>query len=130
MPNTTSAVCLAVATFSLSLGCASAPKKELREAEAAYRAAQEVGAAEKPIAAYHLELARDQIANAKARMDGDKDDRRRARRLLERAELDAEVAITVAKTREAESRARDAWNEVQELREQVPSSAPTAPEGR
>jgi hypothetical protein len=122
MHNSTFAAWLAVA--SLSLACANAPTKELGEAEAAYRAAQELGAAESPVAAYHLKLAEDQIAQAKTQMDGDETDRRRARRMLQRAELDAEVAITVSRTSAAESRAREAWIEVQELREQAPVGAP------
>jgi len=102
----------------LLFACASAPTAQLGESEAAYRAAQEVGAAEQPDAAYHLKLAEDQIATAKPLMDGNKQEKRRARDLLEQAELDAEVAISHAKTHDAKARAKQAWDKVNELKVQ------------
>ena len=107
-----------ILSFSL-VACASAPTAQLGETEAAYRAAQEVGAAKQPDAAYHLKLAEDQIAAAKAKMDGNRKDKRAARALLEQAELDAEVAISNAKTAEAKARAEQAWTKVNELKTDV-----------
>lgn len=103
---------------SLFIACASTPTAQLGETEAAYRGAQEVGAAKQPNAAYHLKLAEDQIATAKRLMDGNRKDKRLARDLLEQAELDAEVAIANAKTAVAASRAKEAWVEVNELKTQ------------
>lgn len=105
-----------VVVFSFLVACASAPTAQLGESEAAYRAAQEVGAAKQPDAAYHLKLAEDQIAAAKPKMDGNRKDKRAARDLLEQAELDAEVAISNAKTAEAKARAEQAWVKVNELK--------------
>jgi hypothetical protein len=107
-----------VVLASTIVACASAPTAQLGETEAAYRAAQEVGAAKQPDAAYHLKLAEDQIAAAKQLMDGDRKDKRRARDLLEQAELDAEVAISTAKTADATARAKQAWVKVNELKSQ------------
>ena len=99
-----------------SVACVSAPTAQLGESEAAYRAAQEVGAANQPDAAFHLELAKEQIADAKPLMDGNRKEKRAARDLLEQAELDAEVAISNAKTAEAKSSAKEAWTKVNELK--------------
>jgi len=107
------------------VACASAPTAQLGESEAAYRAAQEVGAAKQPDAAYHLKLAEDQIAAAKQLMDGDRKDKQRARDLLEQAELDAEVAISTAKTADAEARAKQAWVKVNELKSQAATPGTT-----
>ena len=109
--------------LSLLVACASAPTAQLGESEAAYRAAQEVGAAKQPDAAYHLKLAEDQIAAAKKKMDGNRDDKRAARALLEQAELDAEVAISHAKTADAKARAEQAWVKVNELKTQGATSS-------
>jgi hypothetical protein len=98
------------------VACASAPTAQLGESEAAYRAAQEVGAADQPDAALHLELAKAQIADAKPLMDGNRKEKRAARDLLEQAELDAEVAISNAKTAKAKSSAKEAWTKVNELK--------------
>jgi hypothetical protein len=109
---------IVVALASILVGCASAPTAQLGRSQAAYRAAQEVGAADRPDAAYHLKLAQDQIAAAKPLMDGNKKDKALARELLEQAELDAEVAISEAKTAEAKTRAKQAWVKVNELKTQ------------
>jgi len=109
--------------ISLLVACASAPTAQLGESEAAYRAAQEVGAAKQPDAAYHLKLAEDQIAAAKQKMDGNRKDKRAARDLLEQAELDAEVAISNAKTADAKARAEQAWVKVNELKTQGNTSS-------
>ena len=107
---------IAIVITSFLFACAAAPTAQLGESEAAYRAAQEVGAANQPDAAYHLKLAEDQIAAAKKLMDGNKKEKRQARKLLEQAELDAEVAISHAKTHQAQARAKQAWEKVNELK--------------
>ena len=96
--------------------CASSPTAQLGKTEAAYRAAEEAGSAKQPSSAYHLKLAQEGIANAKAKMDGGRRDKHDARDLLERAELDAEVAIARAHTADARARAKRAWIEVKELK--------------
>jgi hypothetical protein len=110
---------IAIVATSLLVACASAPTAQLGESEAAYRGAQEAGAAKQPNAAYHLKLAEDQIAAAKKLMDGNRKDKRLARDMLEEAELDAEVAIANAKTAAASTRAKQAWVKVNELKTQA-----------
>jgi len=107
-----------LAFAALLVGCASAPTKQLGESQAAYRAADEVGAGNHPEAAYHLKLAEDQIAAAKELMDGNRREKRMAKRHLQRAELDAELAIAYTRTAGAEERAKAAWHEVNELKKQ------------
>jgi len=107
-----------VITISLLVACASTPTAQLGQTEAAFRAAQEVGAAKQPSAAYHLKLAEEQMAAAKPLMEGNNREQRTARDLLEQAELDAEVAISHAKTADASARAKQAWVKVNELKTQ------------
>jgi hypothetical protein len=110
---------LGVLTFAaLLVGCASAPTKQMGESQAAMRAAEEVGAGNHPEAAYHLKLAEDQIAAAKELMDGNRREKKMAKRHLQRAELDAELAIAYTRTAGAEERAKEAWHEVNELKQQ------------
>jgi hypothetical protein len=114
-----------VVVTSLLVACASAPTAQLGESEAAYRGAQEAGAAKQPNSAYHLKLADDQIAAAKNLMDGNRKDKREARDLLEQAELDAEVAIANAKTAAAATKAKEAWVKVNELKTQATTTGAT-----
>jgi hypothetical protein len=102
-----------------TFACASAPTRQLSDTKAALRAAEEMNGQENPKAAYHLKLAQDQIAAAEKLIDGgdgDNDEMRDARRYLERAEADAELAIAYARTTELRTDAQRAWNEVETLR--------------
>ena len=65
--NIATAVLLAaiVPTFA----CASAPTRQMTESKAAVRAAEEMAGPENPKAAYHLKLAKDQIAAAENLID-------------------------------------------------------------
>jgi hypothetical protein len=113
-----SALGFLVITAGFAFGCASAPSKQLGESQAALRAADELGAGNYPEAAYHLKLAEDQIAAAKELMDGNRREKKMASRHLQRAELDAELAIAFTRTASAEERAKAAWHEVSELKQQ------------
>ena len=114
---------IATAVFLAALvptfACASAPTRQLSDSKAALRAAEEMSGPENPKAAYHLKLAKDQIAAAENLIDdgdGDDDEMREARAYLERAEVDAELAIAYARTSDLREDAREAWNEVEQLR--------------
>ncbi|UQA58053.1 DUF4398 domain-containing protein [Polyangium aurulentum] len=79
-----------------------APVAEISRAERAILAAQEVGAEDQPASTIYLLLAREAYTKAQERLAvGDTEG---ARRLLLRAEADAELALTVAR----ESSVRDA----------------------
>jgi hypothetical protein len=88
--------CILVAT-PLAWGCAKSwpePKQPLADAEAAARSAREVGAESQPAAKLKVTLADEQIAEAKARIE--KDDNERATFLVLRARADAELALALA----------------------------------
>jgi len=78
------------------------------------RAAEEIGAERKPEASVYLKLARDQIARAEALIkDGENE---QAVPILERAEMDARVALELAKTSSERHSAKAAWQKVEDLK--------------
>lgn len=86
-------------------------------AQAAVRAAEEVGAPSLPKAALHLQLAKQEIADAqKLSQDGEGE---RANLVLDRAQVDAELAIQLAQTAREQQEAHEAWNKVQETRSET-----------
>jgi hypothetical protein len=103
----------------LAVACASShmPAEKMASAEAAVRAAREVGAENVPQAELHVKLAQDQIAKARRLIDsGDND---RAAWMLRRADADAELALALAReasTRTEAQRAIDEQNALQQGR--------------
>lgn len=86
----------------MALACAGAPQptERLASAQAAVRAAKEVGADNVPQAQLHTKLAEEQVIQAnKLIEDGENE---RAEMVLRRASADAELAVALA--REAESK--------------------------
>jgi hypothetical protein len=83
---------------SLLAGCGSSflpPTDRLATAEAAVRSAKELGAAQNPQGKLHLQLAEEQIEQARGLMkDGDN---KLADNKLMRASADAELAVVIAK---------------------------------
>ncbi|WP_437603710.1 DUF4398 domain-containing protein [Sorangium sp. So ce590] len=78
--------------------------------EAMIRAAEEVGAEEVPPADIHLCLAREQVERARRlSAEGVRD---RARRMLLRAQADAELALALTREARAQALAREAVAEV------------------
>jgi len=97
-----SQVYLAGALLALG-GCAGsiAPAERMADAEAASRAAQEIGASSNPRAQLHLRLAGEEIAQAKQLIErGDND---RAASVLLRAKADGELALELAREAQAEA---------------------------
>jgi hypothetical protein len=93
----------------LAVGCASSPPVAQQEqSSASIRAAEEVGATHVPQAALHLQLAKEEFEASKH----EKSDKDRASRLLARAQVDAELALALARTETERSSAQQA---VQEL---------------
>jgi hypothetical protein len=88
----------------LALGCGASfppPTQKLADTESAERSAAELGAAGQPKAQLHLQLAQEQVVQAKAAIvDGNNE---RADSLLSRARSDAELAVVL--TREQTARA-------------------------
>jgi hypothetical protein len=103
-------ICVATIAGSSLLGvaCGSSdvPAKQLADAEASIRAANEVGAQNTPKAALQLKLAQDGVQRAqKQSKDGDNE---RATATLEEARVDAELAVLIAKQEAMEQRASQA----------------------
>lgn len=93
---------LGIGVVALGLGCAGAslPTDQVASAESSLRAANELGAQNVPRAQLHLRLAREELNQArKTAESGDGD---RAKMLLERARVDAELAIALARQTKAE----------------------------
>jgi hypothetical protein len=86
-----------LAAGALALGCSKSwpePKQPLADAEAAARSAREVGAEDQPAAKLKVTLADEQIADAKASIK--KEDNERATFQILRARADAELALALA----------------------------------
>jgi 5'-3' exonuclease len=96
----------------LSVACASSPQptERLASAQAAVRAAKEVGAKEVPQAQLHTQLAEEQVVQAnKLIKDGDNE---RAEMILRRATADAELAVALAREAESQRQAQAAESEL------------------
>ena len=104
-------------TLLLACGGAAVPQDALTAAQADVKGAEVGGAAENPKAALHLKLAKDQIATAQKQIsDGDNED---AARTLDRAEADAELALSLAKEAKAQGDASEASEQVGKLRKEI-----------
>jgi hypothetical protein len=103
-----STILIAVGSL-VALGCAASfpvPTQNLADAQSAERSASELGAASRPKAQLHLQLASDQIAQATGAMK--QGDNERANGLLLRARSDAELAIALMRYQSAETDAQKA----------------------
>jgi ATP adenylyltransferase/5',5'''-P-1,P-4-tetraphosphate phosphorylase II len=99
-----------------AVGCASKqpmPTQQLAAVEGATRSANELGAERNPQAQLHLKLANDQLEQAKAALDDDESER--AARLLERAKVDAELAVVLTRESNAQDKAKQAVTETNEV---------------
>lgn len=104
-----------LSVLALAAACAgrNGPPAASAEAKAAISAAEAVGAQSEPRAALHLKLARDQTAQADALARDGKDDE--ARRLIERAKVDAELALILTRDASAKAQVSQARERVQRL---------------
>jgi hypothetical protein len=108
-----------VVLLSCAAGCASfpPPNEKLVSAEAAVRGAREVGAPSVPQASLQLRLSEEQIAKAKALIaDGDNE---RADLMLQRAQADAELALTLAREDQTRKEAQQLSAQVGQIRSQL-----------
>jgi len=101
----------------LSCGGAAPPDRQMVSAEAAIRGAQELGATSVSEASLYLRLAERQVDKAKTLMrDGN---HQRAGMMLSRAQIDAELAIALAKENTAKTEAEEAENTIVLLKEKM-----------
>jgi len=110
---------VAVAVAAVAGGCGGgglqpASVASLSTAQAAVRAATEVGAEQVPRAALYLKYAKDQIRDAEAMLEEGADDA--AGRMLTRAEADAEVALALARHAAAEGETEQAQARLNAMR--------------
>jgi hypothetical protein len=120
--TSTSSFAVSALTVFLATSCATAPPPRNPEASAqasaaALRAAEEVGASRNPQAALHLQFAKEQLDQAN-RLTGEEADKR-APGLLMRARADADLALALARSDQASTRAKAAA-------EQLKQAAPAA----
>lgn len=100
--------------------CGAAPPREaLTAAEASIRAAEVGGAEGSPKASLALKHARDQVQAAKALMeDGDNE---RATLVIERAQVDAEVALAQTREEKVRKEADELLEELSKLKAKIDS---------
>jgi hypothetical protein len=97
----------------IACGSAQLSQAKVTEVQSSVSAAEAVGADQQPKAALHLQLARDEVAEARRlAADGDEDN---AALLLDRARVDAELALQLARTEQEQEKARQAWQKIQDL---------------
>lgn len=101
----------------MACGGAAVPQEALTAAQADVKGAEVGGAAENPKAALHLKLAKDQIETAKKQIDDG--DNEAAARTLDRAQVDAELALSLSKAAKAEGEASEASEQVGKLRKEI-----------
>lgn len=101
----------------LLLACASGPdaRHQLAESGAAIRSAEELDAKEMPEASLYLKLAKDNRDKGEKLFE--KDEHEKAQMYLERAEIDAEVAIALMREREARRNLNQLESELKEFDE-------------
>ena len=102
--------------LALSAGCGSypPPTERMTTAEAAIRAAQEVGSGNVPQAALYMKLAQEQTEKAKRLMQDGYNER--AELELKRAQSDAELAIAIAKEQETVAKATQAQAKLEQAK--------------
>ena len=106
---------MAAATTAMAVGCASTPPLRTEASSSGIRAAEEVCAAKVPQASLHLQLAKEELENAKALAA--KDEKQRAVSMLSRAEADAELAVALSREDAEKAEARAAVDRVRQLRQ-------------
>jgi hypothetical protein len=112
-----------LAAILLCSACAgvAAPRERFANSQGELRAAEAVGADKIPKAALHLQLAREEIAQAKAQMDAG--DNERADYTLRRAHADAALATALAQSEPLQERAAAAKKELEKIKPQTSQSA-------
>ncbi len=101
-----SVIAVGATWLAVACGGGDVPSRQLANTEASIRAAKEVGAERNPEAALQLKLAQDRLAHAdKLDRDGDHE---KARAVLHEAELDAELAVLIARQEQSEAKALQA----------------------
>ena len=96
-------------------GCGSGPAVNKEQSTSAIRAAEEVGASNVPGASLYLQLAKEEVENAKALAT--KGDKEQAQSMLSRAQADGELAVALSRGDADKTEAAKAIERVRQLRE-------------
>ena len=97
-------------------GCGSAPAVDKEASTSAIRAAEEVGASNVPSASLYLQLAKEELENAKGLAA--KGDKEQAASMLLRAQADGELAVALARGDTDKKEATQAIERVRQLRQE------------
>lgn len=121
--RSTSLVLAALTTTTLAVGGACAtvtepPLETLVRSQATVRAAEEIGAGQSPRAAFHLRLAKEQLADAKRMMNAGKN--AEAQVMLQKAMADAELSMALTKQLIAMRQAERVKQEIASLQQNRP----------
>ncbi len=108
------------AFLATACGGAAAPNEQMTAARAAIRAAEVGGAQASPEATLRLKKANEQVALAKSLIKEGKNEE--AEWVLRKAEVDAELALTLAREQTAHAEATRAIDEVKKLRTELGGS--------
>jgi regulator of protease activity HflC (stomatin/prohibitin superfamily) len=95
-------------------GCGSSPAVNNEASTSAIRAAEEVGASDVPTASLYLQLAKEELENAKALAA--KGDKEQSESMLLRAQADGELAVALSRGDADKAEATQAIERVQQLR--------------
>ncbi len=105
------------AASALACGGAAVPQEALTAAQASVKGAEVGGANEDPKAQLHLKLANEQIEKAKQLIaDGDNEE---AARVIERAQVDADLALALAQQAKALRAAQEADEQLGKLKKKL-----------
>ena len=96
-------------------GCGSSPAVDKEASTSAIRAAEEVGAPSVPSASLYLQLAKEELENAKALAA--KGEKEQAESMLLRAQADGELAVALSRGDADKKEATQAIERVQQLRQ-------------
>ncbi len=96
-------------------GCGSSPVVNKEASTSAIRAAEEVGASKVPSASLYLQLAKEELENAK--VIAAKGDKEQAESMLLRAQADAELAVALSRGDADKAEATKAIERVRQLRQ-------------
>ncbi|MEY4548433.1 MAG: hypothetical protein RL685_4628 [Pseudomonadota bacterium] len=108
--------CIPLCLAAAACGGGQLNQNKATNVQAAVMAAEQVGAKDQPKASLHLQLAREQVEEARKRAaDGDESS---ANLLLERAQVDAELALQLARTEQEQQNAQKAWEKIREIKQE------------
>lgn len=97
-------------------GCGSTPVVDKEASTSAIRAAEEVGASSVPSASLYLQLAKEELENAKGLAA--KGDKPQAESMLLRAQADGELAVALSRGDADKKEATEAIERVEKLRQE------------